>query len=159
MTIKEGHRVPDATMFMMQAGRPTPVSSAELFEGKKVVLFAVPAAYSPTCSDGHLPGYVQHAAEFRAKGVDAIICLAVNDAFVLAAWAKDKGAQELQMVADGNASFTRALGLEMDASAFGLGVRSQRYAMIVEDGVVKKLNVDAPGKFDLSRAETMLAAL
>ena len=127
--------------------------------GKKVVLFAVPGAFTPTCSMAHLPGFVANADKIKAKGVDSIVCLSVNDAFVMDAWGKDKNADDLLMVGDGNGEFTKAVGLEMDGSAFGLGTRSQRYAMIVEDGMVKKLNVEAPGKFQVSSAEAVLKAL
>ena len=159
MAIKEGDKLPDATMHVMKDGRPTAVTTQELFGGKKVVVFAVPGAYTPTCSEAHLPGFVANADKIKQKGVDSIICLSVNDAFVMHSWGKDKNAEELVMVGDGNGEFTRALGLEMDASGFGLGTRSQRYAMIVEDGVVKKLAVEQPGKFEVSKAEAILAAL
>lgn len=159
MAIKEGDRLPEATMHMMKDGKPTPVTTADLFGGKKVVVFAVPGAYTPTCSQAHLPGFVVNADAIKAKGVDSIVCLSVNDAFVMDSWGKDKNAEQLVMVADGNGEFTKKLGLEMDGSGFGLGTRSQRYAMIVEDGVVKKLAVEAPGKFEVSSAEAILAAL
>ena len=159
MAIKEGDKLPDATMHVMKDGRPTAVTTEELFGGKKVVLFAVPGAFTPTCSEAHLPGVVANADKIKQKGVDSIICLSVNDAFVMHSWGKDKNAEELVMVGDGNGEFTRQLGLEMDASGFGLGTRSQRYAMIVEDGVVKKLAVEQPGKFEVSKAEAILAAL
>ena len=159
MTIKEGDKLPEATMHMMKDGRPTPVTTSELFGGKKVVLFAVPGAYTPTCSQAHLPGFVVNADAIKAKGVDSIICMAVNDAFVMDSWGKDHNADELIMVGDGNGEFTRALGLEMDGSGFGLGTRSQRFAMVVDDGVVTKLAVEAPGKFEVSKAEAVLEAL
>jgi glutaredoxin/glutathione-dependent peroxiredoxin len=159
MAIKEGEKLPEATMHVMKDGKPTPVSTADLFGGKKVVVFAVPGAYTPTCSQAHLPGFVVNADAIKAKGVDSIVCLSVNDAFVMDSWGKDKNAEQLVMVGDGNGEFTRKLGLEMDGSGFGLGTRSQRYAMIVEDGVVKKLAVEAPGKFEVSSAEAILAAL
>ena len=160
MAIKEGDKLPEASMFTMGAeGRPKKVTTADLFAGKKVVVFAVPGAFTPTCSLAHLPGFVTYADKIKAKGVDSIVCLAVNDAFVMDSWGKDKNAEELLMVGDGNGEFTKAIGLEMDGSGFGLGTRSQRYAMIVEDGVVKKLNVDAGGKFEVSKAETILEAL
>lgn len=159
MAIKEGDKLPDASMFTMADGRPKKVSTADLFAGKKVVVFAVPGAYTPTCSLAHLPGFVAYADKIKAKGVDSIVCLSVNDAFVMDSWGKDKNAEELLMVGDGNGDFTRAIGLEMDGSGFGLGSRSQRYAMIVEDGVVKKLNVEAGGKFEVSKAEAILEAL
>ena len=131
----------------------------DLFGGKKVVLFAVPGAFTPTCSNAHLPGYVVKADELKAKGVDNIVCLSVNDAFVMDAWGKDKNAEQLLMVADGNGDFTKALGLEMDGSGFGLGTRSQRYAMIVDDGKVTKLAVEEPGKLEVSAAEAILDSL
>jgi glutaredoxin/glutathione-dependent peroxiredoxin len=159
MAIKEGDPIPAATLHVMTGGRPTPVTTDELFANKKVVLFAVPGAFTPTCSEAHLPGFVVHADKIKGKGVDAIICLSVNDAFVMDAWGRDKNASELVMAADGNAEFTKALGLEMDASRFGLGVRSQRFALIAENGVVKRLFVEAPGKLDVSRAESVLEAL
>ena len=130
-----------------------------MFGGKKVVLFAVPGAFTPTCSNAHLPGYVVKADELKAKGVDSIICLSVNDAFVMDAWGKDKNAEQLMMVADGNGEFTKALGLEMAGSGFGLGTRSQRYAMIVDDGTGSKLSVEDPGKLEVSAAEAILEAL
>ena len=159
MAIREGDPLPEATMHVMRDGRPQKVTTGELFGGKKVALFAVPGAFTPTCSQAHLPGYVVHADEFRAKGVDSIVCVSVNDAFVMDAWGKDKNADALVMAGDGNGEFTAALGLEMDGSGFGLGTRSQRYAMIVDDGVVTKLAVEAPGAFEVSKAEAMLEAL
>lgn len=159
MAIKEGDKLPDATLHVMKDGRPTPVTTKELFGGKKVVLFAVPGAYTPTCSEAHLPGYVVNADAIRGKGVDDIVCVSVNDAFVMDSWGRDRNAEAITMVGDGNGEFTRKLGLEMDASGFGLGTRSQRYAMVVEDGVVKKLAVEEPGKFDVSKAESILEAL
>ncbi len=159
MAIQEGDNLPDATLHMMKDGKPAAVTTGELFGGKKVVVFAVPGAFTPTCSQAHLPGFVVHADAIKAKGVDAIVCLSVNDAFVMGAWGADKNAEELLMVGDGNGDFTRAIGLEMDGSGFGLGTRSQRYAMIVDDGVVTKLAVEAPGAFEVSKAEAILEAL
>jgi len=159
MAIKEGDKIPAATLHMMKDGKPTPVTTDELFKGKKVVVFAVPGAYTPTCSQAHLPGFVVNADAIKGKGVDSIVCLSVNDAFVMDSWGKEKNADELLMVGDGNGTFTAALGLEMDGSGFGLGTRSQRYAMIVDDGTVSKLAVEAPGKFEVSSAEAVLAAL
>ena len=159
MAIKEGDKLPDATMHVMQDGRPTAVTTDELFGGKKVVVFAVPGAYTPTCSQAHLPGFVVNADSIKAKGIDSIVCLSVNDAFVMDAWGKDANAEQIMMVGDGNGEFTKKLGLEMDGSGFGLGTRSQRYAMIVEDGVVTKLAVEEPGKFEVSKAESVLEAL
>jgi len=159
MTIQEGANLPEATLHLMQDGKPTPMSIDDLFAGKKVVLFAVPGAFTPTCSNAHLPGYVVNADELKAKGVDSIVCLSVNDAFVMDAWGKDKNADQLLMVADGNGDFTKALDLEMEGSGFGLGTRSQRYAMIVEDGKVAQLAVEAPGKLEVSAAEAILESL
>jgi len=143
----------------MRGGRPTAVTTGELFGGKKVVLFAVPGAFTPTCSQAHLPGYVANADEIKARGVDSIVCVAVNDAFVMNAWGADRNAEELVMAGDGNGEFTAAIGLEMDGRGFGLGTRSERYAMIVDDGVVAKLAVEAPGAFEVSKAEAILEAL
>jgi peroxiredoxin len=159
MAISEGDKLPSATMHMMKDGRPTAVTTDDLFAGKKVVLFAVPGAYTPTCSQAHLPGFVVNADAIKAQGVDDIVCVSVNDAFVMDSWGNDKNADQLLMVGDGNGEFAKALGLEMDGSGFGLGTRSQRYAMIVDDGVVTKLNVEAAGEFEVSSAETVLAAL
>lgn len=159
MAIKEGDKLPDATMHVMQDGRPTAVTTEELFGGKKVVVFAVPGAYTPTCSQAHLPGFVVNADSIKSKGIDSIVCLSVNDAFVMDAWGKDANAEQIMMVGDGNGEFTKKLGLEMDGSGFGLGTRSQRYAMIVDDGVVTKLAVEEPGKFEVSKAESVLEAL
>ncbi|MCY3840852.1 MAG: peroxiredoxin [Gammaproteobacteria bacterium] len=159
MAIQEGDRLPEATLHVMQDGRPTAVTTGELFGGKKVVLFAVPGAFTPTCSQAHLPGYVVNADEIKAKGVDSIVCVAVNDAFVMDAWGADRNAGELVMAGDGNGEFTAAIGLEMDGRGFGLGTRSERYAMIVDDGVVTKLAVEAPGAFEVSKAEAILEAL
>src|ERR1700710_975681 len=157
MTIKVGDKGPSATFHQMQDGKPTPVTSDELFRGKTVALFALPGAFTPTCSAKHVPGYVQNAAAFKAKGVDAIACISVNDAFVMGAWGKDQGAGDLVlMLADGNGDFTRAVGLEFDASKFGMGKRSQRYSMVVDNGVVKSVNVEQPGAFEVSSAEYML---
>ena len=159
MSIQEGEKLPDATLHVMQGGRPTAVSTADLFGGKKVVLFAVPGAFTPTCSEEHLPGFVVNADKIKDKGVDSIVCVAVNDPFVMSAWGADRNADELVMAGDGNGDFTKAIGLEMDGAGFGLGTRSQRYAMVVEDGVVTKLAVEAPGAFEVSRAEAILEAL
>jgi peroxiredoxin len=159
MAIQEGDKLPEATLHMMKDGKPAAVTTGELFGGKKVVVFAVPGAFTPTCSQAHLPGFVVNADAIKAKGVDSIVCLSVNDAFVMGAWGADKNAEELLMVGDGNGDFTRAIGLEMDGSGFGLGTRSQRYAMIVDDGVVTKPAVEAPGAFEVSKAEAILEAL
>jgi len=159
MSIQEGDKIPAATLHSMQDGKPTPISTEDIFAGKKVVLFAVPGAFTPTCSMAHLPGYVVHANSIKAKGVDTIACVSVNDAFVMDAWGQNKNAEELLMLADGNGDLTAALGLTMDGSGFGLGQRSQRYAMIVENGTVTKLSIEAPGKLEVSAAEAILEAL
>ncbi|MGH7071580.1 MAG: peroxiredoxin [Acetobacteraceae bacterium] len=160
MAIKLGDTIPSMTLMMTTADGPKEVSTDELFKGKKVVLFAVPGAFTPTCSIKHLPGFVQNAAAIKAKGVDNIVCLAVNDVFVLGAWAKDQHVDgAIIMLADGSAALTKALGMELDLIARGLGVRSQRFAMIVEDGKVTHLAVEPPGGFDVSRAEAILEKL
>ena len=159
MSIQEGDKIPGATLHSMRDGKPTPMTTEEIFAGKKVVLFAVPGAFTPTCSMAHLPGYVVNADSIKAKGVDTIACVSVNDAFVMDAWGQNKNAEELLMLGDGNGDLTQALGLTMDGSGFGLGKRSQRYAMIVEDGTVTKLSVEAPGKLEVSAAEAILEAL
>ncbi len=160
MTIKIGDKVPSATLMQMKGGAPQPVKSDDLFAGKKVVVFALPGAFTPTCSAKHLPGFIQHADDLKAKGVDAIACVSVNDAFVMGAWGESQGAgDKVAMLADGNGDFTRALGLEMDASRFGMGKRSQRFSMVVEDGVVKALNVEEPGAFSVSSADYVLKQL
>ncbi len=156
--IKQGQTLPAATLSQLTADGMVNHNVQELFAGKKVVLFAVPGAFTPTCSEAHLPGYVVHADTFKAKGVDLIACVAVNDAFVMKAWGEAQNASELLMLADGDASFTKALGLEMDTAGFG-GIRSQRYAMIIEDGVVTTLNVEEAKAFEASKAETLLALL
>lgn len=156
--IKQGQSLPAATLSQLTADGMVNHNVQELFAGKKVVLFAVPGAFTPTCSEAHLPGYVVHADTFKAKGVDLIACVAVNDAFVMKAWGEAQNASELLMLADGDASFTKALGFEMDTAGFG-GIRSQRYAMIIEDGVVTTLNVEEAKTFEASKAETLLALL
>ena len=160
MTIKTGDKIPSATLREMTPDGPKPVTTDELFAGKKVALFALPGAFTPTCSAKHVPGFVQNEAALKSKGVDEIVCVSVNDAFVMGAWGKDQGAGgKVRMLADGNGEFTRALGLTMDASKFGMGERSQRYSMIVDNGVVKTLNVEQPGAFEVSSAEHMLGQL
>ena len=159
MAIQEGDKLPEATMYIMQEGRPTPVTTNDLFGGKKVVVFAVPGAYTPTCSQAHLPGFVVNADAIKGKGVDSIVCISVNDAFVMDSWGADKNAEELLMVGDGNGEFTSAIGLEMDGSKFGLGERSQRYAMIVKDGTVSELLVEPGPGLNASSAESVLAKL
>lgn len=157
MTIQVGDKLPSATFMTMGANGPEPMTSDQLFAGKTVALFAVPGAYTPTCSAKHLPGFKEKAAELKAKGVDAIACVSVNDVFVMGAWGKDNGVgEDIVMLADGNGAFTKALGLEMDASKFGMGVRSQRYSLIAEDGVVKSLNVEEGGEFRVSSADYLL---
>ena len=159
MTISQGENLPDVTVQVMQDGRPAPASLREMTAGKKVVMFAVPGAFTPTCSLQHLPGFVEQADALKAKGVDEIICTAVNDAFVMDAWGKSQSADAISMVADGNGDLAGALGLVMDGSGFGMGNRSQRYAMVVDDGVVTKLAVEGPGQFEVSSAEAILADL
>ncbi|HEY1631983.1 MAG TPA: peroxiredoxin [Rhizomicrobium sp.] len=160
MTIKVGDKVPSATLMQMKDGGPKPVATDDLFGGKKVVLFALPGAFTPTCSAKHLPGFVSQADMIKAKGVDTIACMSVNDAFVMGAWGdQQKAGDKVAMLADGNGDFTRALGLEMDASKFGMGKRSQRFSMVVDDGVVKELNVEEPGAFQVSSAEHVLKQL
>jgi peroxiredoxin len=156
MTIKVGDTLPEATLMTLTKDGPAPVKVSEYFKGK-VALFALPGAFTPTCSAKHLPGYIEHAAELKKKGVSKIACLSVNDAFVMGAWGKSQNAADkVDMLADGNAEFTRKIGLTMDGSKFGLGERSQRYSMVVEDGVVKSLNIEKPGAFEVSNAETIL---
>lgn len=161
MTIQAGEKLPSATLMHMSDAGPAPVSTEELFGGKTVALFAVPGAFTPTCSNQHLPGYVRNAGDLKAKGVDAVVCLSVNDAFVMDAWGKDQGAGgSVMMVGDGNGEFTKAIGMEMDGSGFGLGTRSLRYSMIVRDGVVETLNVESnPGEAVESGAEALLSQL
>ena len=158
MTIQIGDRIPQATLNILKDGVQA-VDTGELFDGKKVVLFAVPGAFTPTCSAKHLPGYAERFAEFQERGIE-VACLAVNDAFVMGAWAKSQDVPEgVQMLADGNGAFTRALGLELDATAFGMGLRAKRFALYAEDGVVKQLHVEAPGEFKVSSAEYVLEHL
>ena len=158
--VKVGDKVPHATLRMIGPEGPKPVTTSELFDGKKVVLFALPGAFTPTCSAKHLPGFIQNAQAIREKGVDTIACLSVNDAFVMGAWGDQQGAgDKVVMLADGNGDFTRELGLEMDGSRFGMGKRSQRYSMLVDNGVVKELNVEEPGAFAVSSAEHVMKQL
>ena len=160
MTIKVGDRIPSATLKHMTADGMQTITTDQLFKGKKVVLFALPGAFTPTCSAKHLPGFVQNAEQIKAKGVDTIACLSVNDAFVMNAWGKDqKVGDKVLMLADGNADFSKAVGLTMDGTGYGMGTRAQRYAMVVQDGVVKALNVEAPGAFEVSSAESILKAI
>ena len=158
MAIKIGDKLPEATFMTVGAdGSPQPVSTADVFGGRTVALFAVPGAFTPTCDARHLPGFRDHAGDLKAKGIDAIACTSVNDVFVMKAWAKASDAGDIQMLADGNGAFAKALGLELDASKFGMGPRSQRYAMVVKDGVVERLDVEDGGAFEVSSADYMLA--
>jgi peroxiredoxin len=159
MTIQAGDRIPDAVLTVMTKEGPSPLPTADLFGGKRVVLFSVPGAFTPTCSAKHLPGFVDHADEILSNGVDEIVCMAVNDVFVMDAWGKSANADNITMVADGNGEFARALGLELDASAFGMGQRSQRFALVADDGVVSELFIEAPGEFRVSAAEHVLSQL
>ena len=160
MTIKVGDKLPAATFSAGTAEGPKPMTTDEIFAGKKVALFAVPGAFTPTCSARHLPGFKDHLADFRAKGVDTVACVSVNDAFVMKAWGESQSVLgDILMLGDGNGDFTKALGLEMDGSKFGRDLRSHRYSTIVEDGVVKELNVEATGEFKVSAADYMLAQL
>ena len=160
MTIKIGDRLPDMPLTLATSEGPRPTTTTEYFGGRKVALFAVPGAYTPTCSAKHLPSYVEKAAELKERGVAEIACTSVNDPFVMAAWNKEQGSENITMIADGNGQLAEALGLAMDASKFGMGnVRSQRYSMIVNDGLVEQLNVEAPGEYKASSAETLLEQL
>ena len=159
MTISVGDRIPATTITKATASGPDQVSSEEFFKGRKVALIAVPGAFTPTCSARHLPGFVDKAGEIKAKGVDEIAFTSVNDAFVMGAWSKASDAGEITMLADGNGDFAEAIGLTMDGSKFGMGKRSQRYSMLVEDGVVTQLNVEAPGEFNVSSAEHLLSTI
>jgi peroxiredoxin len=160
MTIKVGDRIPSVTLMEMQEGKPAPVKTDDFFKGRRIALFALPGAFTPTCSAKHVPGFVANHDALKARGVDAIACLSVNDAFVMGAWGKDQQAgDKVHMLADGNGEFTDKVGLAMDGTKFGMGKRSQRYSMVVEDGVVKSLNVEEPGAFEVSSAEHMLGQL
>ncbi|MCR9105576.1 MAG: peroxiredoxin [Gammaproteobacteria bacterium] len=159
MTIQVGDKIPACTLKTMGEKGPTDITTADIFDGKKVVLFAVPGAFTPGCSLTHLPGYVVNADKIKAAGVDTIVCMSVNDAFVMGAWGKDQNADEILMLADGNAEFTAALGLELDGTGFGMGKRSQRFALIAQDGVVSHLNVEPGAGVDVSSAETIMALL
>ena len=160
MTIAVGDTIPSTTLMHMTEAGPRPITTDELFKGKKVVLFALPGAFTPTCSNKHVPGFVQHADALKTKGVDTIACLSVNDAFVMGAWGRDlKVGKKVRMFGDGSAEFTKKLGMEFDLTARGLGVRSQRFAMIVDNGVVKHLALEGPGKFEVSDAASTLKHL
>lgn len=158
--IKQGDTIPDIKLMVATTEGPREISTGDLFAGKKVVLFAVPGAFTPTCSAKHLPGFNEHLAAFKAKGVDTVVCLAVNDVFVMGAWAKSQDIDPaIVMLADGSGQFTQALGLELDLLARGLGMRAQRFALVAEDRKVTMLAVEQPGDFDVSRAEAVLAKL
>lgn len=159
MTIKQGEKLPDVTLTKTPPDGPEKVQSADYFAGKKVALFSVPGAFTPTCSAKHLPGFVEKADELKSKGVDEIACTAVNDPFVMQAWCDRDGSEAITMLADGNGDFAEALGLTMDGSGFGLGKRGQRWSMVVDDGTVTELNVEDPGAFEKSTAEYMLDQL
>ena len=159
MSISVGDRIPEVTLYRMGDNGPEAITTGEIFGGKKVVLFALPGAFTPTCSAAHLPGFVAMSDKIKAKGVDTIACLSVNDAFVMGAWGKEQNADDILMLADGAADFTKAVGMELDLTARGLGLRSQRYAMIVDDGVVEDVAVDEAGRFEASSAETVMGKL
>jgi glutaredoxin/glutathione-dependent peroxiredoxin len=160
MAIKAGERLPSGTLKTMTKDGPKDITTDELFKGKKVVLFSVPGAFTPTCDAKHLPGFVQLADQIHAKGVDTIACMAVNDVFVMSAWGKHSGvADKIVMLADGNGHYAKALGLELDASGYGMGTRGQRFAIIVKDGVAEHVDVEAPGQFKVSSAEAVLGQL
>lgn len=160
MSIQAGEKMPSGVFGVMTDSGPGGISTDDLFSGKKVVLVSVPGAFTPTCSMNHLPGFVDHAGDLRAKGVDTIACMAVNDVFVMDAWGKDRGVGDsVTMLADGNGEYAKALGLELDASGFGMGTRGQRFAIVVDNGVATHVAVEAPGKFEVSKAEAIIAAL
>ncbi|NUT00762.1 MAG: peroxiredoxin [Sphingomonas sp.] len=159
MTINVGDKLPDVPLSVATENGPEQTSSGEFFAGKKVALFAVPGAFTPTCSARHLPSYVEKASELKSKGVDEIACISVNDPFVMGAWGKADGSDDITMLADGNGAFADAVGLAMDGSKFGMGKRSQRYSMLINDGIVEQLNVEAPGEYRASSAETLLEQL
>ena len=156
MAISVGDRIPDVPITIAGPDGPEQTTSGEFFRGRKVALFAVPGAFTPTCSARHLPSYVERAGELKGRGIDEIACISINDPFVMAAWGQRDGSNDITMIADGNGAFADAVGLTMDASKFGMGKRSQRYSMVVNDGVIEQLNVEAPGEYRASSAETML---
>lgn len=156
MTISVGDKLPTATLVKATDNGPEAIDSAAFFHGRRVALFAVPGAFTPTCSAKHLPGFVDKLVELKGKGIDEVACISVNDPFVMGAWAKSTGAQGITMLADGNGDFAEAVGLTMDGSKFGMGKRSQRYSMVINDGVVEQINVEAPGEFKVSSAEHLL---
>jgi peroxiredoxin len=160
MAINVGDAVPEMTLVKATADGPAPITTAELFGGRTVALFSVPGAFTPTCSAKHLPGYVEHADSLKGKGVDEVVCVSVNDAFVMAAWGKSAHADDkVTMIADGNGDFSKALGLTFDGSAYGMGLRGQRFSMLVKDGRVAQLNIEPPGAFGVSSAEHLMAQL
>ncbi len=159
MTIQVGQRLPDVPLTIATADGPKPTTTSEFFAGKRVALFAVPGAFTPTCSARHLPSYVEKAEELKGKGIDEIACISVNDPFVMSAWNERDGSQDITMIADGNGAFADAVGLAFDGTKFGMGTRSQRYSMIVDDGTVEQLNVEQPGEYRASSAEHMLDQL
>jgi len=160
MTIANGDKMPNGVLGIMGENGPDSLTTDELFSGKKVVLVSVPGAFTPTCSMNHLPGYVELASELSAKGVDTIACMAVNDVFVMSAWGKDRAVEDkVLMLADGNGDYSRALGLELDATGFGMGMRGQRFAIVVDDGVATHVAVEAPAQFEVSKAEAVLELL
>ena len=159
MTIQIGDRIPDVPITIASSDGPQPTTSGEFFGGKKVALFAVPGAFTPTCSARHLPSFVDKAGDLKSKGVDEIACISVNDPFVMSAWGERDASEDITMIADGNGQFAEAVGLQMDGSKFGMGKRSQRYSMVVNDGVVEQLNVEEPGEYRASSAEHMLEQL
>lgn len=159
MTISVGDRIPDSVLSQMSEDGPQPVRASDYFAGRKIILFSVPGAFTPTCSAYHLPGYIEHGEEFAEFGVDAIACTAVNDVFVMHAWGKSVDAKNIDMLADGNGDFAKALGLDSDASAFGMGKRSKRFALVADNGVVTHLMIEAPGEFRVSSAEYVLSTL
>jgi peroxiredoxin len=160
MTIKAGQAMPSGTFKTMTPEGPKDVSTEELFKGKKVVLFSVPGAFTPTCDAKHLPGFVQHADQLKAKGIDTVACMAVNDVFVMGAWGKSSGVgDKVLMLADGNGDYAKALGLTMDGSGFGMGTRGQRFAIVVDNGIAKQVNIEAPREFKVSSAEHVLSGL
>ena len=159
MAIRIGDRLPDATLGVMRDGSPATINTTDWFAGRKIVLFAVPGAFTPTCSARHLPGFIDHLQQFEAAGFDRVACMAVNDVYVMDAWSKAAGAGDIRMLADGNAEFSRAMGLDADATAFLMGVRSQRFALTADDGVVTALFVEEPGAFRVSSAENVLKSI
>ncbi|MEO7564807.1 MAG: peroxiredoxin [Sphingomicrobium sp.] len=159
MTVKVGDKLPQAALTIATADGPKPTNSEDFFAGKKVALFAVPGAFTPTCSARHLPSFVDKAGDLKAKGVDEIACISVNDPFVMSAWGERDGSKDITMLSDGNGAFAEAVGLQMDGSKFGMGMRSQRYSMVVNDGIIEQLNVEAPGDYRASSAEHMLEQL